>query len=177
MAGIDDCRGLSRNLLGTDKVLDVLRDNDLHTVVLTDTLGELEHEVQRHRELRVDEHMRLVDHHHDLALAVILRIVIAVLDDFIVNVLEHQQHLRVGDRRVAVGKQTLEIEDREVFIRRNGGRPVPDVCVAPAGGKLLYIVQKRAQHGADIVVIRRLELGENCVVQIVEGRVILRTQL
>ena len=38
LAGIDDRRRFSCNFLAAHKVLDILGDHDLHTVVLTDTL-------------------------------------------------------------------------------------------------------------------------------------------
>ncbi len=102
LAGIDDCRGFTRNFLAADKVLNVLRNNDLHTVVLTDTLCQLEHKVKRDRIFRIDEDMGLVDNNHDLTIQFISCVIITVLDDLVVNVLQYQQHLRICNGGVAV---------------------------------------------------------------------------
>ena len=177
LAGVDDRRGLAGDLLRAHEVLDVLRDDDLHTVILTDTLRQLEHEVQRDRVLRVDENVRLINDDHDLALEAVLHVVIAVFDDLVVDVLEHQQHLRVGNRLVAICQHTLEVEHREVGIRRDRARAVPDVRVASARGELRHVVHQRTEHRADVVVVRALEFLQNRVVQVVEDRVILRRQL
>ena len=176
LAGVDDSGGLAGDLLAADKVLDVLGDHDLHTVVLADTLGQLEHKVQCDGKLGINEYMRLVDDHHDLAAQAIPCVVIAVFYDLVVDVFQHQQHLRVRDGAVAVGDQGLEIEYRKILIGGDGGRTVPDVGVPSAGGELRHIVHQCPQNGADILIVRLLELREHRVVQIVEHRVILGTQ-
>ena len=96
LAGVDDCGGFPRDFLASHKVLDILGDNDLHTVILTDTLCQLEHEVQSNRELGIDEYMSLVDNNHNLSFQVISQVVIPVLDDLIIDIFQHQQHLCVG---------------------------------------------------------------------------------
>ena len=65
LAGIDDCSGLARNLLASHKVLDVLGNYNLHTIVLTDPLGKLEHKVQCNRELCIDKHVGLIDYNYN----------------------------------------------------------------------------------------------------------------
>ena len=156
LAGVDDRRGFSRDLLAADEVLDVLRDYDLHTVVLTDTLGELEHKVQRDGVFRVNKDVRLVDDDHDLAFEAVFHVVVAVLDDLVIDVFEYQQHLRVGDDLVSVGEHTLEIEHCEVALCRDRRRPVPNVRVAPAGGELGDVVHQRPKQGADVLVVSTL---------------------
>ena len=177
LAGIDDRSGFSGDLLAADKVLDILGNHDLHTVVLTDTLGKLEHEIQSDRELGVDENVRLIDHDHDLAVQTVLGVVITVLDDLVVHVLEHQEHLRIGDGRVAVGKEGLEVEDREVLIGGNGRGTIPDGRISAARCELGNVVHQRLQHGAQVGIIGTLEVLQHQVIQIVEDRVVLRTEL
>ena len=89
LARIDDGRGFSCDLLASNKVLDILGNNNLHTVVLTDTLSKLKHEIKGNRELGVNEYMRLIYNNHNLTLQTIACIVVSVLDDFVVYVLEH----------------------------------------------------------------------------------------
>ncbi len=120
--------------------------------------------------------MRLVNNHHDLAVQTVSHVVVAVFDDFVVDVFEHQQHLSVRDGAVAVGDQSLEVEHREILIGGNGGWAIPDVGVPSAGGELRNIVHQRPQDGAYILVVRLLELREHCIVQIIEYRVILGMQ-
>ena len=173
LAGVNDGRGLPGDLLAAHEVLDILGNDDLHTVILTDTLCQLEHEVQGHRELGIDEYVGLVDDHHYLALQAVLGVVVPVLDDLVVNILQHQQHLGVGNGAVAIGQQALEVEHREVLVGGDGGRTVPDVGVPSAGGELCHVVHQSAQDGADVLVVRLLELCQNGVVQVVEHRVVL----
>ena len=176
LTGVDDGRGLAGDLLRPHKVLDVLRNDDLHPVIFTDALGQLEHEVQRDGELVVDKDVGLVDDHHDLPVQAVFCVVIPIFDDLVVDIFEHQQHLGVGDGAVAVGQHGLEVEHREVLVRRDGGRPVPDIGVSPALGELRHIVHQRAQGRAQILVVRALELRHNSLVEIVEGGVVLRAQ-
>ena len=127
LARVDDRGRLAGQFLRAHKVLDVLRDDDLHAVVLTDTLRQLEHEIEGDRELLVDEHVRLVDDDHDLAVRLIGHVVLAVLDDLVVQPLQDEQHLGVRDRPVLVGEQGLEVEHDEVLGRRDGRGSVPEL--------------------------------------------------
>ena len=176
LAGVDDGRGLSGNFLAAHKVLDVLGDNDLHTVVFPDALCQLEHEVQSDRELGVDKDVGLVNDHHNLSMQTVFQVVIPVLDDLIVDVLEHQQHLGIGNGGVPVCQHGLEVEDREIGIRRDRAGAVPYVGIPPAGGELGNVVHQRSEHGADILVIRILEFRQNGVVEVVKDRIVLRSQ-
>ena len=176
LAGVDDGRRFSGDLLGSHEVLDVLRDDDLHTVVFTDALRQLEHEVQRDREFGIDEDVRFVDDDHDLPVQAVARVVIAVLDDLVVDVFKHEQHLRVCDGRVAVREHRLEVEHGEVLVGGDGARTVPDVGVAAARGEFRHVVHQRAQHRAQVLVIRALEFLENRLVQVVEHRIIGRPE-
>ena len=115
MASVDDCRGLSYDVLASNEVLDVLRYDDLHTVVLSDTLCKLIHKVERYRVLRIDKHVRLVDCHDDLSVRVVFEVEITVFDNFIIKPFENEEHLRVGNDSVLVGKKALEVEHCKVF--------------------------------------------------------------
>ena len=176
LAGVDDGCRFSGIFLGADKVLDVLRDDDLHTVVLADALRQLEHEVERDGVLGVDKNVGLVNDHHDFALETVLCVVVPVLDDLVVDVFEHQQHLGVGDGLVAVGEHRLKIEHGKVGIRRDRRGAVPDVRVSSAGGKLRHIVHQIADHIPGKGVVRFLELQQDLIVQVVKGWVILRSK-
>ena len=177
LAGVDDGRGLSGNLLTSHKILDILRDNNLHSVVLTDTFCQLEHEVQRNWELGVNKYMRLVDHHHNLPVQSVFRIIITVLDDLVIYVFQNQQHLRIGDRCIPVRQHGLEVKYREILIGGDCGRSVPDIGISAAGGKLCHIVHQCPQHGSGIFVVIPLKLTQYRVIQIVKNRIILRPQL
>ena len=135
LAGVDDGGGLSRQLLRADKILNVLRDDDLHTVVFTDTLCHLEHEVQCQWILRIDKNVGLVDDDNDLAVRIVTHIVLAVLDDLVVKIFEYHQHLRVRNRVVPIRQQRLEVEHNEVLFGGKRGWAVPDRIVAAARGE------------------------------------------
>ena len=89
LAGIDDGGGLPRYFLAAYKVLDILGDDNLHTIVFTDTFRKLEHEIQCNRELRVDEYMGFINGNYYFAVCMVFRVVIPVFDNFVINVLQH----------------------------------------------------------------------------------------
>ena len=60
-----------------------------------------------------------VDYHDNLALGSVFHIVVAVLDDLVVEPLKNQQHLRVRHCIVLVGEQRLEVKYDEVLVRRD----------------------------------------------------------
>ena len=105
LTGIDNGRGFPGNLLTSHKIFDILCNNNLHTIILTDTLSQLKHEIQRKRILCVNKYMGLVDYHNNLPGCMVFFIVIPVFDNLIIQPLQHQQHLRIGNKIVAVCQQ------------------------------------------------------------------------
>ena len=120
--------------------------------------------------------MRLVNNHHDLAFQAVLGIVIPVFDDLVIDILQYQQHLRIRNSIIAVGKQGLEIKDGKVFFCGNGRLSVPNGCISAARREFCNIIHQHPQIRADVIVVCLLELCQNCIIQIVKNRVILRTQ-
>ena len=176
LAGIDDGRRLPGNLLAAHEILDILGDDDLHTVVLTDTLRQLEHKVQRYRELCIDKNMGLIDNDYDLPLQVIPEIVIPVLDNLIIDILQNQQHLRVGYGGVPVRQKGLEVEYREVLIRGYGGRSVPDIRISSAGGELGDVIHQGTQHLPQVIVVGTLKFCQDHIIKVIKDRIVFRMQ-
>ena len=121
--------------------------------------------------------MRLVNDNNNLSVQTVAAVIFTVLDDLIVKIFQHQQHLRVCNGRVAVGKQRLKVKHGKVFVRGDGRRTVPDVGISSAGRKLGNIIDQRLKHFADIFDIVALEILEDQIVKIVKDGVVLRTEL
>ena len=87
LTSVNDRGRLSGNFFTANKVLDILCNHDLHTVIFTDTLCQLEHEIQRHREFCIDKDVRLINNNHDLTLKAIFCVIIPVFNDLVIDVL------------------------------------------------------------------------------------------
>ena len=172
LAGVDDGGGFAGQLLGADEVLDVLGDDNLHTVVFPDALCKLEHEIQGDGEFGVNEHVGFVDDHDDLAVGAVFQIVVPVLDDLVIQILQNQKHLCIGDGVIAVRQHGLEVENGEVFVGRDRAGTVPDIGVASSGGELGDVIHQGPQQIPGKGIVAGLELPQHLVIEVVEDRVI-----
>ena len=86
--------------------------------------------------------MCLIDDYYNLTVQLVFQVVIPVLDDLIIDILQYQKHLGVGNGGVPVRQQGLEVEYREVLIRGNGGGAVPDIRISSAGGEFGNVIHQ-----------------------------------
>ena len=54
--------------------------------------------------------MGLIDYNYDLTVQAVTQVVIPVLNDLIIDILQHQKHLRIGDGGIPVRQQGLEVK-------------------------------------------------------------------
>ena len=115
-----------------DEILDILRNDNLHTVVLSDTLCKLIHKVERNRVFFVDENVRLVYYNDNFSVRLVKNVIVAVFDNLVVEVFQHEKHLRVCDCVVSVCKQRLEVKRDEILLCGDCGGVIPKVRVSAA---------------------------------------------
>ena len=85
LTGIDNGGRFPCQLLRSHKIRDILGNDDLHTVILSDTLCQLVHKIQGNGILAVDKHMGFIDNDNNLPLRLIADVVIPVFDNLIVQ--------------------------------------------------------------------------------------------